>query len=228
MPAEDHTLLELAPLSDEEVVARVLAGDAAVFELLMRRHNQRLFRVARSVVGDDGEAEDVVQETYVRAYTHLARFEGRSSVATWLTRIALHESLRRRRRGRRARALGSVVVGPDEPVAAEADGPVARTETRTMLTEALDALPVTLRAVVVLRLVQGLSTRETAACLRMSEANVKVSLHRGRRMLLEAVQRRVLPELRGQYEFGAERCDRVVEEVFRRVGVRERHSAAGE
>jgi RNA polymerase sigma-70 factor (ECF subfamily) len=215
-------LQQMAPLSDEALVERIVGGgDAAVFELLMRRHNQRLFRIARAVVRDDDEAEDVVQETYVRAYTHLDRFEGRSSVATWLSRIAFHEALRRRRRQRRSRALGE--LDPQSPQAADAahppDDPMSRAETRATLTAALDALPTGLRAIVMLRLVEGLSTRETAECLRLSESNVKVSLHRARQLLIKAMERDALAEFRTQFAFDGERCDRIVAGVFDRLGM---------
>jgi RNA polymerase sigma-70 factor (ECF subfamily) len=214
-------LQQMAPLPDEALVERIVAGDAAVFELLMRRHNQRLFRIARAVVRDDDEAEDVVQETYVRAYTHLDRFEGRSSVATWLSRIAFHEALRRRRRQRRNRALGE--LDPESQQAADTTHPpddqATRAETRAALTAALDALPTGLRAIVMLRLVEGLSTRETAESLRLSESNVKVSLHRARRILINAMERDALTELRTQFSFDGERCDRIVAGVFDRLGM---------
>jgi RNA polymerase sigma-70 factor (ECF subfamily) len=215
-------LQQMAPLSDEALVERIVGGgDAAVFELLMRRHNQRLFRIARAVVRDDDEAEDVVQETYVRAYTHLDRFEGRSSVATWLSRIAFHEALRRRRRQRRSRALGE--LDPQSPQATDAahspDDSMARAETRATLTAALDALPTGLRAIVMLRLVEGLSTRETSQCLRLSESNVKVSLHRARQLLINAMERDALAEFRTQFAFDGERCDRIVAGVFERLGM---------
>ena len=89
------------PLSDEEVVARVLAGQTAMFEIVMRRHNQRLYRVARAILRNDGEAEDVMQDAYVRAYEHLDQFAGRAKFSTWLTRIAVHEALARQHRGNR-------------------------------------------------------------------------------------------------------------------------------
>jgi RNA polymerase sigma-70 factor (ECF subfamily) len=180
----------------------------------MRRHNQRLYRVARSVVRDESEAEDIVQEAYVRAYSHLSRLEGRSSVATWLTRIAFHEALRRRRRGRRVRASAAV---SGEPVAPPDPGTGVHAESGGSLRAALDALPEGVRTVVVLRLVQGLSTRETARSLRLSESNVKVMLHRGKRLLASSLDAGA-PDLREQYIFGAERCDRVVAAVFRRIG----------
>lgn len=202
---------DMVQLTDEEVAKRVVAGDTAVFELLMRRHNERLYRVARAVLKREDEAEDVVQEAFVRAFAGLPRFEGRSSVATWLTSIAFHEALRRRRQ--LSRPLPGRLGGEEED-----DGMPAREEDRALLTEALDSLPGAYRAVIMLRLVQGLDTRETSACLRMTEANVKVRLHRGRRLLLEALQHRMEPELRRQFSFGAARCDRVVARVLERIG----------
>ncbi|HZW10500.1 MAG TPA: RNA polymerase sigma factor [Phycisphaerales bacterium] len=217
-------LQRLAPLSDEELVASILAGSGPAFELLMRRHNARLFRIARAVVTDDSEAEEIVQETYVRAYAGLAGFQGRASLATWLSRIAFHEALRARRRIRRARATDPAQMDhAHSSPSHESDDQrsrAAHTEARAVLTAAIDALPDGLRAVVMLRLVQGLSTRETAECLRLSESNVKVSLHRARRMLAESIERRAVSELREQFAFAGERCDRVVAGVFSRLEAR--------
>lgn len=203
-------------LSDEEIVARIVLGDGALLELLMRRHNQRLYRVARSVVRNEHEAEDIVQEAYVRAFTNLHRFEGRSSVATWLTRIAFHEALRRRRRHKaRQGTLDQLDHAAD---AASGITPLeSAAETRAMLTKAVDSLPAGLRAVVMLRLVQGLGTRETAACLRLSEANVKVSLHRARRLLFDHLTSRPPGGMAEQFAFKADRCDRIVAGVLRRL-----------
>jgi RNA polymerase sigma-70 factor (ECF subfamily) len=214
------SLQQLAPLSDDELAANVLAGSGPAFELLMRRHNQRLFRIARAVVLDDSEAEEIVQETYVRAYAHLARFEGRSSLATWLSRIAYHEALRAQRRLRRARRtdpadMDHAHTGRREPPPDSGGGD--RAEARAMLTGALEALPVSYRTVVMLRLVQGLSTRETAECLGLSESSVKVTLHRARAMLAESIQRQAVSGLREQFAFAGERCDRIVSGVFRRI-----------
>jgi RNA polymerase sigma-70 factor (ECF subfamily) len=209
------TLQAMAPLSDEELVALILDGDRAAFELLMRRHNQRLFRVARAIVPSSTDAEDIVQETYLRAFAHLARFEGRSSVATWLSRIALHEALRWRRRQRR-RGAGSLVAERVEGNQTGAD-PVEREEMRTTLSAALDSLPAAMRAVVMLRLVEGLSTRETAACLRLTESNVKVTLLRARRLLAQRLEDEAVQHLRSHFAFAQERCDRIVAGVFARL-----------
>jgi len=209
----------MAPLTDEELVRRILDGDAAVFELLMRRHNQRLYRLARAVVRNDDEAEEVVQETYLRAFANLARFEGRSSVATWLSRIAFHEALRRKRLRRRSPTVSGLDLDGlqmSDSTPADPD-PIVRAELRGSLAAALDALPTAMRAIVMLRLVEGLSTRETAASLRLSESAVKVGLHRARRMLCETIQRQAIPELREMFAFKEERCDRIVAGVFERL-----------
>jgi len=208
----------LAPLTDEELVERIIAGDTAVFELLMRRHNQRLFRLARSVIRDDGEAEEILQETYLRAYANLARFEGRSSVITWLSRIAFHEALRRKRRKQRTKTaegwnLDSLPMDESIP-----DNPDAQADLRSAITRAMDTLPAAMRAIVMLRLVEGLSTRETAQSLRLSESNVKVGLHRARHLLRETMERQSLAELRDAFTFGKQRCDRMVQNVFERLG----------
>jgi RNA polymerase sigma-70 factor (ECF subfamily) len=212
------TLQAMAPLSDEELVGLILDGDRAAFELLMRRHNQRLFRVARAVVPSSADAEDIVQETYLRAFANLARFEGRSSVVTWLSRIALHEALRWRRRQRRRGTGSSAVERAQSNQSGEC--PVEREEMRTTLSAALDSLPAAMRAVVMLRLVEGLSTRETAACLRLTESNVKVTLLRAKRLLTQRLEDEAVQHLRSHFAFAQERCDRIVAGVFARLDAR--------
>jgi RNA polymerase sigma-70 factor, ECF subfamily len=217
------SLQSLTPLTDEEVVQRIRDGDSAVFELLMRRHNQRLFRLARSIIRDDTEAEDIVQETYLRAYTNLHRFEGRSSVATWLSRIAFHESLSRLRRRRQAKVATSARIDAmqaSQGGEASIDS-IAQTELRMSLAAALDSLPASFRAIVMLRLVEGLSTQETADSLRLTPTNVRVGLFRARRQLQETIQKQALPRFREAFVFGEQRCDRVVSRVF--AALAERH-----
>ncbi|HEX2164222.1 MAG TPA: RNA polymerase sigma factor, partial [Thermoanaerobaculia bacterium] len=207
--------------SDEELVARAGAGETGAFAELMRRHNQRLFRLARAVVRDDREAEDVVQEAYVRAFTHLDRFEGRARFATWLSRIALHEALARVRRGRRFAALGEEETVSDLP-ASLPRGPEERAANRELaaaLAAAVDALPESHRAVFVLREVEGLSTAETAEVLGLSEPNVKVRLHRARAALRADLERRLGGEVPRLWSFAGERCDRVVTGVMEKLGV---------
>jgi RNA polymerase sigma-70 factor (ECF subfamily) len=205
-------------LSDEEVVGRVLAGDTSLFEILMRRYNQRLFRVARAILADDAEAEDVMQETYVRVFRELANFRGEARFSTWLTRIACHEALARARKRRR---LVPIAGGaPPEPPSPESLGPERELENRelqALLREAVELLPDPLRSVFCLREVEGLSTEETADALGLTLENVRVRLHRAKRSLREALDERVGREVRRLYLFDGARCDRVVEGVFARL-----------
>jgi len=223
--ARQAVMAEVAgTLSDEEIVLRVKAGETALFEILMRRYNQRLYRVACGILGDPAEAEDVMQDAYVRAYGHLDQFAGRSSFATWLTRIAVHEALARARwRTRfveidampepRKDALPSLWATGKSPEAQA----VAR-DLQAVLESAITALPDTYRPVVMLRDVQGLSTAEAAECLDLTEPVVKVRLHRGRALLRRDLAARSGDVLGKTFEFGAERCDRVVAGVLARIG----------
>jgi len=207
----------LPTLSDEEVVERVLAGDSSLFEILMRRYNQRLFRVARSILADDGEAEDVMQEAYVRAFRELAGFRGEARFSTWLTRIACHEALARARKRRRL-----VPISGDEPPEppTETAGPEREMENRELqavLRDAVEVLPDPLRTVFCLREIEGLSTEQTADALGLSLENVRVRLHRAKRSLRDTLDRRIGREVRRLYLFEAPRCDRMVAAVFARL-----------
>ena len=197
-----------APLPDEVVVRRVLAGEAALFELIMRRYNQRLYRAARAILRDDSEAEDVVQETYLKALRGMGGFEWRSSLATWLTRIAVHEASARRRARRREWPRP---VGGDHE---ESGMSLRRREAGAMLREHIDALPASMRVVLVLRAVEGLGTRETAECLGLAENVVKVRLHRARAVLRKRMAAEFVGELKSVYAFDGERCDRIVRNVI--------------
>ena len=208
-------------LSDEAIVDRVRAGDLAGFELIMRRYNQRIFRVVRSILGNEDEAEDVVQDAYVRAYEHLAQFEGRAKFATWLTKIAVHEASLRRRRSRRLRVVD--LHGPEtqrmSPISEsrDAESEASRGELGDLLRQAIETLPAELRLVFTLRLVEGLSTDEAAECLSLSPANVKVRLHRARSLLRDRIDQRIGAEVRQLYQFAGERCDRIVQGVLTRL-----------
>jgi RNA polymerase sigma-70 factor (ECF subfamily) len=209
-------------LTDEEIVARVRAGEVALFEQLMRRHNARIYRAARAILRDDNEAEDVMQDAYVRAYEHLADFEGRAKLSTWLTRIAVHEALARVRRGRRFESMES----HEEDVAMKrtgTDNPEQQTsdvEMRGVLETAVAALPDDFRSVFVLRAVEGMSGAEVAECLGIPEETVKTRLHRARGKLQEMLVASIEPALPSIYSFHLRRCDRVVAAVLRRIGVR--------
>jgi RNA polymerase sigma-70 factor, ECF subfamily len=205
---------------DPELIGRVRAGDRAAFEPLMRRYNQRLFRSARSIVQDDDEAEDVVQQTYLSAFAKLDQFSNGSSFATWLTRIAINEALARRR-ARRQRS--ELVVLRDQPgwwrgqMSTAAENPEAHTSKRELgeaLERAIDALPEALRLALVLREVEGLSVAETADCLLLTEQATRVRVHRARRLLQERLQSS-LPET---FAFAGERCNRIVRSVLASLG----------
>jgi RNA polymerase sigma-70 factor, ECF subfamily len=216
-------LEECRTLSDQDVVTRVRSGETGLYELLMRRYNQRLFRVIRSVLSNDSEAEDVLQEAWVRAYEHLDQFEGRSSFTTWLTRIAFHEALARNRYGKRWMPLeskeGEIMPEADRQTAAETpEAQAIRGQLGHVLKAAVDALPQTYRSVFMLREVEQLSTSETAECLELSEEAVKTRLHRSRALLRRDLAERVGPAIAETYSFLGVRCDRVVKSVLDRIG----------
>jgi RNA polymerase sigma-70 factor (ECF subfamily) len=209
-------------LRDEEVVARVLAGETPLFEILMRRYNQRLYRISRTILRDDGEAEDVMQDAYVRAYEHLNQFAGKSAFSTWLTRIAIHEALARKRRRGRIEELDALPANGDVMSILKSSGPTpesgaAQTEMRRILEEAIDRLPETYRTVVVLREVEEMSVAETADSLGVTDAVVKTRLHRAHAMLRKELYERARGGAADLYQFHAVRCDRVVKAVFERI-----------
>jgi RNA polymerase sigma-70 factor (ECF subfamily) len=209
----------MEPPSDVEIVHRIEQGDIAAFEILMRRYNQRLFRVARGIVGNDGEAEDVVQDAYVRAFEHLDQFAGRSQFSTWLTKIAVYEALARRRAQRRLQVVGAAEIDsmPAHRATPDAAETASRHELAHILADAVDSLPEELRAVVALRMIDNASTAETAECLELTEANVKVRLHRAKLQLRQSIDARLGQEVRQLYAIDGERCDRIVERVFARI-----------
>jgi RNA polymerase sigma-70 factor (ECF subfamily) len=208
--------------TDEEIVERVKAGDTALYEIVMRRYNQRLYRVARAILHDDAEAEDVMQDAYVRAYQNLHQFAGRAAFSTWLTLIAVHEALHRLRlRGRTQQideteqdgemSMNMVETSPDPEQMA------SRAELGHLLEEAVLGLPEKYRAVVMLRDVEELNTSETAEALELTEENVKVRLNRGRAMMRGYLFDRVGEKAKSAFPFMGVRCDRVVRGVFARL-----------
>src|SRR6185369_7225869 len=207
-------------LTDAEVVARVLGGELQIFEVLMRRYNQRLFRAARSILKTDAEAEDVGQDAYVRAYQHLNQFEGRASFATWLTRIAVNEALARKRKAQQFVQMESRDIAGDAAMNAftsTAPNPEEEAMTRSvtaLLEIAVDSLPEAYRSVFMLREIEGLNTGEAAQCLGLSEEAVKVRLHRGRAMLREEIYKRTGQTQASAFQFAGARCDGLVARVL--------------
>src|SRR5947207_2306563 len=188
----------------------------------MRRYNQRLYRVARVILRNDGEAEDVMQDAYVRAYQHLSQFAGKAAFSTWLTRIAVHEALARKRRLGRLEELDAMQMNGDSMhiLKSSAPGPEAETaqsQARELLEVAIDALPEGYRSVVVMREVEEMSVAETADTLSVSEAVVKTRLHRAHAMLRKELYTRAQGRATDLYQFHAVRCDRVVKAVFEKI-----------
>ena len=202
--------------TDEDVVLRVRRGEPALFEVLMRRYNQRSYRVARSLLRDEGEAEEVVQQAWVAAWEHLGDFRGDARFSTWLMRIVVNQALMRARSTGRQLSL-------DDPDNTDLDMP---TPTQTpqdsaelsqlarLVERAVDALPDAYRAVFVLREVEGLSTADTADSLAVSEEVVKVRLHRARGKLRDDLMARVGKSAAEVFTFGNKRCDGVVGRVM--------------
>jgi RNA polymerase sigma-70 factor (ECF subfamily) len=220
-PAEVVTSQE--PLSDEEVVTRVLGGETGMFEIIMRRHNQRLYRVARAILRNDGEAEDVMQDAYVRAYEHLGQFAGRAKFATWLTRIAVHEALVRQRRGNRYQELEPISEREGDPMdrfaslAPDPEQQASNSQIRKLLEDAVEKLPDAYRTIFILRDIEDMSTTDAADVLEITEENVKVRLHRARALLRKSLYARAGMERKEAFNFHAVRCDRVVKNVFERI-----------
>ncbi len=210
-------------IPDDSVVMLVRRGETGLYELLMRRYNQRLFRVIRSVVTDDSEAEDVLQGGWVRAYEHLNQFEGRASFSTWVTRIAFNEALARTRNSRRWLPLeisGGEVMAEADRRQMSSETPeslVMRGQLGQMLQTVVDALPETYRSVFVLREIEQLSTSETAECLGLSEEAVKTRLHRSRALLRRDLEKYLGPAITQAYAFLGARCDRIVTKVLARI-----------
>src|SRR5262245_51033063 len=209
-------------MSDEEVVERVQAGETALFEVIMRRYNQRLFRVTRSILGNDSEAEDVTQDAYVRSYMHLDQFAGRAKFSTWLTTIAVNEALAILRDNRRFVGIDTETESTEDHVSLESKTPSPEQEvlTRTMrivMEAAVDSLPDIYRSVFMLRDVDGMSTAETAECLELSEESVKVRLHRARSLLRKTIYAHTGAATAGAFQFLGVRCDRMVSGVLARI-----------
>lgn len=219
----------VAGVSDSQLLERARQGDAAAFGTLIRRHDKQLYRIARSVLTDDEEAEDVVQETYIRAFAGLLDFRGAASLRTWLTRIVLNEAIRRRRRrrpmlgldalhaaqerGRRPVDSASLTARDSDPERA-----VAQAQIRKLLEQAIDDLPAAFRVVFVMRDVEEISTADTARLLGLQQATVKTRLHRARRLLQESLGAQLASALKDVFPFEGPRCDALVQRLWDRLG----------
>src|SRR6266404_3007829 len=208
---------------DEAVVERILAGDTALFEVLMRRYNQRLYRAARAVLRDDAEAEDVMQDAYVRAYQHLRQFRAEAQFSTWLTRIAVHEAIARaKRRGRldQLETFSNAAEGQDMRLATSSPNPEAQAsaaETSMILERAILSIPGPYRTVLMLRDIEQMSTAETASVLDISEENVKTRLHRGRALVRKELYALAGSDAPRAFAFMGQRCDSLIRRVMNNI-----------
>jgi RNA polymerase sigma-70 factor, ECF subfamily len=217
-------------LDDVRLVDLARSGEAAAFRIIMRRHNRRLYRVARGVLGDDSEAEDVVQEALVRGFQNLSGFRGDSTLATWLTRIALNEALGRKRRRRPMVDLNDlerfdeqgearVLIFPGATAASGPEAEAGRAEIRRLLEHAVDDLPEVFRIVYVMREIEQMSVDETASHLQLRPETVKTRLHRARRLLRKSLKAKLGSALQDTFAFDGLRCERTTEAVLRRLGM---------
>ena len=206
-------------MTDAEIVDRVRAGETSLFEILMRRHNQRVYRVARAVIKDEADAEDVMQQAYINAFTHLNQFQDRAQFSTWLTRITVHEALARRRK-RKPEEMSEDVMETLTSTQPDPERQAYAAELRGVLEAAVDSLPDTYRVVFMLRDIEGLSTSETAAGLELGEEAVKTRLHRARALVRRAIADRIGISSAEAFAFQAPRCDRVVAAVMSEIAQR--------
>lgn len=219
--------VDYASLEDMALIALAQGGHREAFRHIMRRCNQRLFRVARGVVNDDAEAEDVVQEAYVHAFEKLATFRGESALSTWMTRIVLNEAYSRLRHHRPTVGIeqietaqtdaGRIVpfpskFGNEDPAAA-----AAREQIRKLVEHAIDDLPEPFRIVFVMREIEECTVDETALSLDLRPETVKTRLHRARRLLRAALQGTLASTLADAFPFLGPRCDRMTEAVLKRL-----------
>ena len=216
-------VFDIEALTDEEIVRRVLSGERDMFEIIMRRYNRRIYRTVRSIVRDSVEAEDVMQDAYVRAYTNLGQFAGLAKFSTWLTRIAVNEALARVRMKKRvihvqpgddSNGIGMNIYVSKTP---DPEQNALAKELASVLEEAVDSLPEAYRSVFMLRQIEDMSTAETAECLDLSEEAVKVRVFRARALLRDELCSRIGSAAPGAFAFAGRRCDRIVATVLERI-----------
>lgn len=202
---------------DETLIARIRTGDTGAYEIMLRRYNRRLFRVTRSILRDDDDAQDAMQEAYMRAFTNIGDYRTPGNFGAWLTRIAVNEALMKKRRDRR------YTSDEDETTAQEpAPGPgteelAANGELRRLIEVAVDRLPESFRTVFVLRAIEQLSVEETATCLDIPAATVKTRFHRARGLMQQALDHYIDAAGLTVFDFAGPRCDRMVAGMLARL-----------
>lgn len=215
---------------DITLVRRALARDPDAFRAIMTANNRRLYRLARSILGNDSEAEDVLQEAYLHAFAGLDGFRGESALATWLSRIVINEALGRLRRERRAAAAvlpqatlpqANIIPFPLHAGCSDPERSMAQRQILELVERAMDGLPETFRTVFVARAVEGLSVEETAELLGLKPETVKTRLFRARKLLRERLDEELGPVLLDAFPFAGRRCERITEAVIARLGLAE-------
>jgi RNA polymerase sigma-70 factor (ECF subfamily) len=213
---------------DAELVRRALARDEAALRAIMQANNRRLYRLARGILRSDSEAEDVVQETYVRAFTHLESFRGESGLSTWLSRIAINEALGRVRSERprvewsavpEAALQAEIIPFPHASASADPEKSMAQREIQRVVEHAIDELPEVFRLVFIARVMEGMNVEETAELLDIKPETVKTRLHRARTMLRDNVEKKIGPVVLDAFPFAGPRCDRLTRAVLNRLGI---------
>ena len=218
---------QIETVPDADLIDRVLRKDEAATRALMQRYNRRLYRLARSVVRDDGEAEDVLQEAYLRAFTSLADFRGDASLSTWLTRIVINEALQRIRRptdvpvpniGEDVERRGAEVIPfPASQANIDPEHAMAQRQLCQLVERAIDELPTDFRTILIARIIEGMSVEDTAAAFDLQAETVKTRLHRARRLLKEALAEHLGPHFGELFPFAGQRCERITAAVIERL-----------
>ncbi len=219
-----ETQVEAAAGGEQALLARARRRDEEAVRTIIRQNNRRLFRMARAILKDDNEAEDAVQESYVRAFTHLADFRAEAALGTWLTRIVMNEAYGRLRRRRPTldwesaepalAAQAQIIPFPSGLSRSDPETAMAQNQIHALLERAIDALPERFRTVLVARLVEDMSVQETADLLSLNPETVKTRLHRARLLLRADLERQIGPALTGVFPFAGARCERMAEAVL--------------
>jgi RNA polymerase sigma-70 factor, ECF subfamily len=217
-----------AGTTDRELVARAMVRDEEAVRAILQANNRRLFRIARGILRNDSEAEDVVQETYVRALTHLDGFRGDSSLSTWLSRIAMNEAMGRLRGRRPSLELGvlregkteaEIIPFPGSSVPSDPEKSMAQREIQQVVEHAIDELPEPFRLVFITRVIEEMNVEETANLLEIKPETVKTRLHRARAMLRENVEKKIGPVVMQSFPFAGRRCERLTDAVLNQLGM---------
>ena len=222
-------LADIAAAPDDlELAHRALARESGAFRAIMKAHNQRLYRLARGFVRDNGEAEDIVQESYVRAFTHLDGFRGESALATSLCRIVIIVALGRLRKTRRAgqfvatddpRRQAEIIAFPLNASTEDPERTMAQRQILQLVEKATDSLPDAYRTVFVARVIEGMSIEETASLLGLRPETVKTRLHRARSLVRKELDAQIGPVLFDAFPFAGRRCERLTTAVLKRLGL---------